>query len=184
MASASSLAASIIAATSLAGTPATPATPATVCALLTPFLQGPPAHFIEMRGVKTGDNAWEAKAMPEAAALGAKCTLTSYIKDRPDLDCVVRFDAGKAVEQDAFYRDAVTGFDYCLGNLAFGDSLRRVSERSDSPAMRVESLTWYRSANQNYREVAQFGGGVTKTEFKSSNSLQVKIELFYGENKP
>ena len=159
------------------------ATPSEVCALLTPFLQSAPDHFLEMRGIKTSDQAWDAKPMPEAEALNAKCTINLFIKDRPDLACEVRFDAGKLVEQDAFYREAVTGFDFCFANLKFGDSVRRVSEQSDSTSMRTESVSWFKAINKNFRQVSQFGGGVTKSDYKSGGSLTVKVELFFSQDK-
>ena len=153
--------------------------PADICALLTPYLQSAPDHFLEMRGVKSSGESWDAKPMPLAEALNAKCTINLYIKDRPDLDCEVKFDNDKLVEQDAFYREAVVGFDFCLANLKFGDSVRRVSEQSDSATLRTESVTWYKAVNKNYKQTAQFGGGVTKGDYKSSGSLNVKIELFF-----
>ena len=49
--------------------------------------------------------------------------------------------------------------------------------------MRTESLMWYKELEQNGKQAAQFGAGVTKTLYKSSNSLDVKVELFFEQSK-
>jgi hypothetical protein len=157
------------------------ATPADVCALLTPFFDKPPQHFIDLRGVKTSDRAWTSKANPAADALNAVCGLTAYVEHRINYNCTVKFDENALAEQEAFFQSAVVGVDYCMGSLNFGTNVRRATSHSYGGPYESDSVDWYRTDEKNGKSAAEFGATITKSFHKSTKSRAVDITLFYEQ---